>query len=232
MTLGLVSANLYLPGIAAACVIALPCYHTQSGSGSEEFRMVHSPHESCEERLIYIAIRAPILALVFVVGPALWLWLLRHHHDDEGEKRYQVLRFLTASYHPGEKGWEANRLAKNILVSCAVAIAPLSYCPGLQLTSVLCIMFSFTAMHLRSRPYKFDLLNKVEAVSLWVLNICMLISSLVVNGSWYLTQVFTQIMMSIVFFLMAMNSLGLASLFLWGKFKLRDDHPFLQDVTS
>lgn len=128
-----------------ACAIAVPCYHTQNEDALGNSLMAYSTSENCEKRVLHIAMRAPILALAFAAGPALWAWLLHRH---KGEGRYQFLRFLTASYRPESEGWEANRLAKNMLLKCAVAVAPVSYCPGLQLFLVLGILFSFTA----SRP--------------------------------------------------------------------------------
>mmetsp|Transcript_33197 Transcript_33197/g.88113 ORF Transcript_33197/g.88113 Transcript_33197/m.88113 type:complete len:103 (+) Transcript_33197:2-310(+) len=85
-------------------------------------------------------------------------------------------------------------------------------------------MFSFTAWHLRNLPYKLDLLNSIEAVSLWVLNLCLMASSLAVSGSWHLTQDFRTKLIIGVFVLLAVNSIGLASLFIWAKVTLHDDH--------
>ncbi|CAK0886451.1 unnamed protein product [Prorocentrum cordatum] len=95
MTLGVVSGNQYLPGIAAACALAVPCYHTQAEDASGSFLMVYSTSESCEARLLHVALRAPVLALVIAVGPVLWARLLQRRR---GEGQDQFLRFLTASY--------------------------------------------------------------------------------------------------------------------------------------
>jgi hypothetical protein len=225
MTLGLVSGNQYLPSIAAACAIAVPCYHTQAEDDWGNSLMAYSTSESCDERVLHIAKRAPILALAFAAGPVLWSWLL---HYNKGDGRSQVWRFLTASYRPENEGWEANRLAKNMLLRCAVAVAPGSYCPGLQLILVMIIMFSFTAWHARNAPYRFDLLNRIEAVSLWVLNLCMMASSLVVSGSWHMTSGFARNLIFFVYGLLAVNSLGLALLYIWAKIMLRDGHEFLK----
>lgn len=225
MTLAVVSGNQYLPGVAAACALAVPCYHTQTEDISGVSLMAYSTSQSCEKRVLYMAGRAPVLALVFAAGPALWTWLL---HRQRGEGRGQFLRFLTASYHPENEGWEVNRLVKNIFLKCAVAVAPVTYCPGLQLLLVLGVMFSFTALHLRNRPYRFDLLNRVEAISLWVLNLCMMASSLIVSGSWYLTRVFAGSLILVTYASLAINALGLATLFLWAKLKLHDDHQLLK----
>jgi hypothetical protein len=221
VTLAVVSGNQYLPGIAAACAIVAPCYHTQTADVTGRSLMAFSTSESCEERVRYLAMRAPVLALAFTAGPCLWKWLLRR---SAGEGREQYVRYLTASYRPEHAGWEVNRLVRNMVLKCFVAVSPLSYCPGLQLTLVSCLMFSFTAWHLRNLPYKLDLLNSVEAISLWVLNLCLMASSLAVSGSWHLTQDFRTKLIVGVFVLLAINSLGLASLFLWAKFMLHDDH--------
>mmetsp|Transcript_40515 Transcript_40515/g.115981 ORF Transcript_40515/g.115981 Transcript_40515/m.115981 type:complete len:91 (-) Transcript_40515:118-390(-) len=89
-------------------------------------------------------------------------------------------------------------------------------------------MFSFTAWHLRHLPYRFELLNNVEAISLWVLNLCMLASGLVVSGSWHLTRAFAGNVVFVVYGVLATNALGLASLFLGAKFLLHDDHEILK----
>lgn len=221
MTLAVVSGNQYLPGVAAACAIAAPCYHTQTADVTGRALMAFSTSENCEERVRYLAMRAPVLALAFIAGPCLWVWLLRR---DAGDGREQYVRYLTASYRPEHAGWEVNRLVRNMVLKCFVAVSPLSYCPGLQLTLVSCLMFSFTAWHLRNLPYKLGLLNNVEAISLWVLNLCLMASSLAVSGSWHLTQDFRTKLIISVFGLLSINSLGLASLFLWAKLMLHDDH--------
>jgi len=221
MTLGLVSGNQYLPGVAAACVIAFPCYHTQTEEAGGNFLMAYSTSERCGERMQHMAVRAPVLALAFAAGPVVWSWLIQRYH---GDGRSQLLRFLTASYRQESRGWEANRLAKNMLLTCAVAVAPISYCAGLQLFLVVCLMFSFTAWHLWNCPYRFAVLNAVEAISLCVLNLCMMASSLVVSDSWYVTRVLAGRLIFAAYGLLTMNFLGLAWLFLWAKFKLDDDH--------
>jgi hypothetical protein len=312
MTLVLVMGNLYLPNIAAACAIAVPCYHTQTeeyrmtDKAAGKFLMAYSITDSCGNRLSYLAVRVPVLALAVVAGPILWAWLL--HRDEKQDlkvvidkssgqalgiewdpqtlrikavdtdglvhqwnethpelaikrndrivrangirndvqgimnecnqnkklelaiDRGQFLRFLTASYKHEDKWWESNRLAKNILLKCAVAVAPISYFPGLQLSLVLCLMFSFTAWHLRNYPYKFELLNIVEAVSLCVLNVSMMTSSLLVSGTWPLTKPFARYLIIASYGLVAINALGLASLFLWAKFWLDDDHELFKKV--
>ncbi|CAK0844683.1 unnamed protein product [Prorocentrum cordatum] len=177
MTFGLITGSLHLPKIAAACVIATPCYHTQTEDYMETdeaagtFLMAYSTEESSEKRWRHIAI--------------------------------QSMRFLTASDGLENQGWETNRLAKNILLKCAVAAAPISYYPGLQLSLVQCMMFSFTAWQLRNFPYQLKMLNIVGAVSLDALN------PFDAHG------------------LLAINALRLASLSLWAKFRLDDEHePF------
>lgn len=220
-TLGVVSGNLFLPGIAAACAMAVPCFHTQTGDVAGESLMSFSPSESCDKRVLYMAMRAPVLALAFAAGPGLWFWLLRRR---AGERREQFFRFLTASYRPENVSWEVNRLARNMVMKCVVAVSPVSYAPGLQLTLAECLMFSFTAWHLRNQPYKLDLLNIVEAISLWVLNLCMMASTLAVSASWHLTPEFRVQLIIGVYGLLGINALGLALLFLWAKFMLDDDH--------
>jgi len=224
-TLGLVSANQYLPSVAAACAIAIPCYRTQTEVALGVSMMVYSTSEVCEERSSYIAMRAPVLALAFAAGPILWSWLI---HRRRGDDRNESLRFLTASYRPESEAWEANRLAKTMLLRCAVAVAPISYCAGLQLVLVMLIMFSFTALHIKVQPYKFAVLNNVEAVSLWVLNLNTMASSLVVNGSWFVSTGFAQQLIIGIYGLLAINSLVLAALFLWAKFIMKDSHEFFK----
>ncbi|CAK0846505.1 unnamed protein product [Prorocentrum cordatum] len=219
-TLGVVSGNQYLPGIAAACALAVPCFHTQTGKVSGESWMSYSRSESCGKRMPYVAVRAPVLALAFAAGPGLWFWLLRRR---AGERREQFFKFLTASYRPESAAWEVNRLARNMALKCVVAVSPVSYAPGLQLTLAQCLMFSFTAWHMRSLPYKLDLLNSVEAVSLWVLNLCLMASSLAVSNSWHLTPEFRIQLMVGVYVVLAINAFGLGLLFVWSKF-LDDDH--------
>jgi len=165
--------------------------------------------------------RAPVLALAFAAGPGVWFWLLRRRAE---ERREQFFRVLTASYRPEYVSWEVNRLARNMVLKCAVVVSPVSYAPGLQLTLAEGLMFSFTAWHLRNHPYKLDLLNTVEAISLCVLNLCMMASTLAVSAAWHLTPEFRVQLIVGVYGLLAVNALGLALLFLWAKFMLHDDH--------
>jgi len=225
MTLSLVAGNLYLPSVAAACAIVVPCYHTQAEDYRDSFRMAYSTAESCGDRWFHMLFRAPLLGLVFIVGPFLWWWLLDKCALEEDRR---LLRFLTASYRPANQGWEANRLAKNILLKFAVAAAPESYYPGLQLFLVLTLMFTFTAAHLRCYPYKFGALNTIEASSLCVQNVCIMVSSLAVSESWPLTRGFAAHLTLSAYSLLAINAFVLSSLCVWSRFRLDDGHDLVK----
>ncbi|CAK0848337.1 unnamed protein product [Prorocentrum cordatum] len=227
MTVVVVAGNQYLPSVAAACAIAAPCYHTQTGEDASEDLLVYSTRESCHQRMSYMVTRAPVLTLAFAAGPALWRWLLHRAGKDGSE---QCLRFLTASYRPEHAGWEANRLTKNMLLKCAVAVAPTTYCPVRQLILVLCPMLAFTTWHFRMNPYRFNLLNSVEATSLWVLNLCMLASCYAVSESWSLTSDFAEQLVIGVYCVLAINGVGLFSLLIWAKVGLYDGHPMFQEA--
>lgn len=109
-----------------------------------------------------------------------------------------------------------------------MAVAPMSYCPGVQLILVLCLMFSVTTLHLRRYPYRFSLLNSVEVISFWVLNLCMVASCLIVGESWHLTRGFAEQLTIGVYGLLAINGVGLVSLLIWAKVVLHDGGPVLE----
>merc|ERR1740121_2811848 len=159
--------------------------------------MAYSTEKDYENRWFDITLRAPVLVLTFAAGPVLWSWLLRRD-SVHGTGNHQFLKFLTASYNPENQNWEANRIAKSMLLRCAVAVAPVSYFPGLQLSLVLSLTFAFTAWHLRNYPYKFNLLNIVVAA----------------------------------YGLLVIVFLMLASLFVWAKFILHDEHELFKTVRA
>ncbi|CAK0836882.1 unnamed protein product [Prorocentrum cordatum] len=187
--------------------------------------MACSTSQSCHERGVYIAVRVPLLALTFLAGPILWSWLL---HRRQADGRSKSLRFLTASYRAETDAWEAIRLAKNMVLKCAVALSPISYCAGQQLILVLGVMFFCTASHLQHQPCRFQVLNHVEAITLGVLNIGMMAASLVVSGSWFMSKDFAQQLTVASYSLLAVIFLGLAFLVVWAKLVLHDDHKLLK----
>ncbi|CAK0822611.1 unnamed protein product, partial [Prorocentrum cordatum] len=128
VTSSLVAGNQFLPGVASACMRALPCFHTQAAVDGQDLvqLMVYDPDAECRARLRHLAACGPALALAFAAGPGYWRALLRRQ---QGAPRAGPVRFLTGSYRAGFHWWEAGRLSKTMLIACFVTASPTSYCP-------------------------------------------------------------------------------------------------------
>lgn len=221
LTLAVVAGNLYVPNIAAACAFIIPCFHTQKEAAEGVSLMAFSTSEGCVNRWTYAPIRALLFLFACAAGPGLWRWLLRRNEDGH------FIRFLTASYRSEHQAWEANRLVKNIAMACVIAVFPVTYSPDTLLAIAVCIMVTYVCWHLKCQPYKFSVLNYVEAGTLVNLIICMVLSGLITSPAWDITEYFGHMLMYLVFTLLLVNGLLLVALFAWSKMFLTDDHDIL-----
>ncbi|CAK0791684.1 unnamed protein product [Prorocentrum cordatum] len=175
VTCSLVAGNQFLPGVAAAGMRALPCFHMQTafdGEGPLQF-MAYDPDTACRAHTRYLATCGPALAFAFAAGPAYWMTLLRRW---QGAQQGGPLRFLTGSYRAGFHWWESGRLSKTMLIACVVTASPKSYCPLQQLQLCLLVTVAYGFWHCFNRPYKHLVLNVAEAGSLFTLSVGMVLS--------------------------------------------------------
>jgi len=150
-------------------------------------------------------------------------------HKKRGRHGGHFLGFLTASYHPTHRAWEANRLTKNMAMATIVTASPVTYCSGQLLTIAICIMFFYTVYHVRTHPYKLNVLNYIETASLMVLTTSMALSDLIVSPPWYITTSFGRALVYVVFTLLLTNVLFLMAVWAWAKFALTNDHAIFTD---
>jgi len=223
LTLAVVAGNQYVPRIAATCAYILPCFHTQA-TAVEGGLMAYStrePREECAKRWTYAPIRALLFFLACAAGPGLWRWLLRHREGGH------FVRYLTASYRSEHQAWESNRLVKDIAMSCVIAANPVTYRPGTMLSIAVCTMLTYVCWHVKCQPYKFRVLNYVEAGTLFNLTVCMVLASLIASPAWDITDDFGRVLWYLVFAMLLVNGLLLAAFLVYSKTFLTDEDDIL-----
>jgi len=222
VTCSLVAGNQFLPGVASACMRALPCFHTQKavdGSAIAQF-LVYEPGTVCRENAQHLGTCGLALLFTAAVGPAYWLALLGRRR---GAQQAGPVRFLAGSYRSGFEWWEAGRLGKTMLIASVVTASPSSYCPLQQLMVCLLITVAFNLWHCSSRPYKYWVLNVVEAGSLFTLSVGMVFSGLLAGARWPLTLGFQSNIIAGIASLLILYFMALVGLWVNVKFFWTDD---------
>ncbi|CAK0806177.1 unnamed protein product, partial [Prorocentrum cordatum] len=218
MHISLTFTNLFLPGIFASALLQWPCFHTQAVHQDfrwyKESRRAWDPGEQCPSVYTVTIVIGAFVAFVIgpVMGPAFWAYLIANM--DQLPQR--SLDFMVAPYKEESKAWEVTVLMRKMALVALAAIAPKTYASASYATFAVAIMGIALAAHLYWQPYKSNLLNRVEGISLFATFTATVLTNYVVAREWSHTLVHQIIAVVLVFALLLMTLLLLLSLFFYG----------------
>jgi len=101
--------------------------------------------------------------------------------------------FLIGNYRDGCRAWEAIVLLRKMALAIATTLAPMSYSPGQHIIIAQAILMFSLIGHFYSMPYKKDILNLVEGMSLMVVNVALILASYVTMDIWSATTLSKQV---------------------------------------
>jgi len=108
-------------------------------------------------------------------------------------------------------------LLRKMALAIATTLAPMSYSPGQHIILAEAILMLSLIGHFYSMPYKKDILNQVEGMSLTVVNVALILAAYVTMDIWSATTLSKQVATMAAGMLLMGWFVALICMLIWAK---------------